>query len=223
MTHGTLFSTDTVTEAARLQWRVWVADLLDLVSAGLWGWGALRALEHDRTHTALAVAVGLAWLLLSGVGGLTGRTLGRQLLGIQLVRGGQPPGLGRGLARAFTAPLELPMQPVLQRRPLDEAQGVHAETLRPGVVAWLKALVPQLPWVALLAAAAWFIVMPTKQELLKYLGRTLTGWHCCHGTRDVTWECKTSLSRAVRDARRGDPEVSQVVAACPVASERLPK
>jgi hypothetical protein len=221
MTDGALFSTDAVPDEARFHGRLWVADLLDLTSAGLMGWGALRALEQERTAATLGLAVALVWLVLSAVGGWTGRTLGRQVMGVRLVRGERAPGLGRGLLRAFTAPVELPLQAVLQRRPLDAALGVRAERLPRGVGAWVKGLGPQLPWVALLAGAAWFLVTPTKQEMLTYLDRTLTGWRCCHGTREETWQCRTSLARVVRNARSGDEDARKVVSDCPVAAERL--
>ncbi|WP_171818780.1 hypothetical protein [Pyxidicoccus fallax] len=221
MSDGSLFSTDVVSTESRYQWRLWLADLLDVVTAALVGWALLRALEQERTPGRMAVAMALAWLAASAVGGLTGRTWWRQVAGVRLVRGARAPGLPLGLARAVTAPLELLLNVVLLRRPLDEKLGVHAERVPPGAGPWLKGAAVQLPWLAVLAGAVWLLVTPTKAETHKYLGRTLTGWHCCHGTRDMTWECRTSLDRAVRAARGGDPELKAVVADCPVAAKRL--
>ena len=99
---------------------------------------------------------------------------------------------------------------------------MHAVVIPGGAGGWFRALPPQLVGVALLAGAAWSIVTPTRQEMLQYLDRTLTGWHCCHGTRDVTWQCRTSMSRAVRNAKAGDAEVAGFLRAeCPVAAARL--
>jgi hypothetical protein len=221
MSDGALFSTDVVGTESRYQWRLWLADLLDVATAALVGWAALRALEQERTPGRLVLAMALAWLAASAVGGLTGRTLWRQVTGVWLVRGERAPGLPLGLARAFTAPLELLLNVVLLQRPLDRKLGVHAERVPPGAGAWLKGVARQLPWLAVLAGAAWLLVMPTKAETLKYLGKTLTGWHCCHGTRELTWECRTSLNRAVREARGGDPETRTLMADCPVAAKRV--
>ncbi|QSQ12218.1 hypothetical protein [Myxococcus landrumensis] len=223
MSNGSLFSTDTVTTEARYQWHLWVADVLDMATAALAGWASLRALEQERTQVTMVIAMGVAWLVVSAVGGIWGRTLWRQLAGVRLVHGARPPGVARTLARAFTTPVDLLIAPVLQRRPFDTMLGLYAEPVTEGVRARMKALVPQLPWLALLVGAVWLIVTPTRAEMVKYLGRTLTGWHCCHGTRDVTWECKTSLSRAVREARSGRADVQAIVADCPVAAERLAK
>ncbi|WP_240359261.1 hypothetical protein [Pyxidicoccus trucidator] len=221
MSDGVLFSTDSVTPESRYQWNLWLADLLDLTTAALVGWAALRALEVERTPGLLLLAMALAWLVASVVGALTGRTLWRQVAGVRLVRGEQAPGLPVGLARAFTAPLELLMTAVLHRRPLDHKLGVHAEPVKPGAGPRLKGVAAQLPWLAVLAGALWLLVTPTKVETLDYLGKTLTGWHCCHGTRDMTWGCQRSLDRAVRSARGGDPAVRTLVADCPVAAKRL--
>ncbi|WP_338873099.1 hypothetical protein [Myxococcus stipitatus] len=223
MSDGALFSTDTVTTEARYQWHLWVADVLDMATAALVGWAALRALEQERTPVAMVIAMVVAWILVSAVGGVWGRTLWRQLAGVRLVRAARPPGIPRGVARAFTAPVDLLIAPVLQRRPFDTMLGLYAEPVTAGLSARLKGLAPQLAWLVLLVGSVWLIVTPTRAEMLKYLGRTLTGWHCCHGTRDVTWECKTSLNRAVREARSGREDVKTVVADCPVAAERLAK
>ncbi|RKH63476.1 RDD family protein [Corallococcus llansteffanensis] len=223
MSDGTLFSMETIPTEARYQGRLWVADLLDLTGAALVGWGAVRAAEQVTTAGALVLAGAVAWFALSAVGGLTGRTPGRHFLGLLLERGeGRAPGLGTGLLRGLTAPVELLLQVVLQHRPLDAQLGVHARPLPGGARGWVRGLLPQLVGVALLAGAVWSIVTPTRQEMLQYLDSTLTGWHCCHGTREVTWQCRTSLSRAVRNAKGGDAEVEKLLRAeCPVAAARL--
>ncbi len=221
MSEGALFSTDSVTHESRYQWHLWLADLLDLATAALVGWAALRGLELERTVGTMALAMALAWLVASAVGGLTGRTLWRQVAGVRLVRGARAPGLRLGVARAFTAPLEVLFTAVLHRRPLDAKLGVHGEPVTPGVGARLKGVAVQLPWLAVLAGAVWLLVTPTQAEALKYLGKTLTGWHCCHGTRDMTWECRGSLDKAVRGARGGHPELKALMAECPVAAKRL--
>jgi hypothetical protein len=221
MSNGTLFAVDSVTPESRYQWHLWLADLLDLVTAALAGWAALRLLEVDRTPGNMALAMALAWLVASAVGGLTGRTLWRQVTGVRLVRGEGAPGLPRGLARAVTALVELLLTVVLFRRPLDHKLGLHAERVTPGVGPRLKGVAVQLPWLAVLVGAVWLLVTPTKGETLKYLGKTLTGWHCCHGTRDATWECRGSLNRLVREARGGDAEAKTLVADCPMAMDRL--
>ncbi|RKG64273.1 hypothetical protein D7W79_39285 [Corallococcus exercitus] len=223
MSDGMLFSMDTPPTEARFQNRLWVADLLDLTGAALVGWGAVRAAEWVSTAGLLGFAMGAAWLLLSCVGGLTGLTPGRHALGLKLERAeGKAPGLGTGLLRALTAPVELVLQVVLQRRPLDEQLRVHASVIPGGFRGWARSLaLPVVGWL-LLAGAVWSIVTPTRQEMLQYLDRTLTGWHCCHGTREVTWQCRTSLSRAVRNASGGDTEVAEFVRnECPVAAARL--
>ncbi|MCP3143066.1 hypothetical protein [Pyxidicoccus xibeiensis] len=223
MSEGSLFSTDTVAHEARYQWRLWVADLLDLVTAALVGWAALRALEQERTPGRMVLAMVLAWLVTCAVGGLTGRTFWRQVAAVRLVRGEHAPGLVRGLARAFTVPVDMLLTVVVQHRSLDTKLGLYAERVPRGVGAWLKGLAPQLPWLAVLAGAVWLLVTPTRAEALKYLGRTLTGWHCCHGSRDMTWECSSSLDRAVRGARGGDAALQALMPECPVAAQRVGK
>ncbi|AEI63976.1 hypothetical protein [Corallococcus macrosporus] len=221
MSDGSLFATDQVTTQARYQWHLWVADVLDLGTSVLVGWAALRALEQERTPLAMLLAMALAWLTASAVGGVTGRTFWRQVAGVTLVRGERAAGLLPGLARAFTTPLDLLLNVVLLRRPLDTLLGLHAAPVPAGVGARLKGVALQSPWLGVLAGAVWLLVTPTRAEMLQYLGRTLTGWHCCHGTREVTWQCRTSLDRAVRDARGGDAQVKTLVADCPVAEARL--
>jgi uncharacterized RDD family membrane protein YckC len=223
MSDGMLFSMDTPPTEARYQGRLWVADLLDVTGAALAGWGGVRAAEVVSTVATVGFAGVAAWLVLCCVSGLTGLSPGRQALGLRLSRnGGTPPGLGTGLLRALTAPLELVLQLVLQERPLDERLGVHASAIPGGVRGWVRTLPLPLVGALLLAGAVWSIVTPTRQEMLQYLDRTLTGWHCCHGTREVTWECRTSLSRAVRNADGGDRQVSEFLRAeCPVGAARL--
>ncbi len=223
MSDGSLFSTDQVPTESRYQWRLWGADVLDLGTSVLVGWAALRALEQERTPGAMALAMALAWLVTSAVGGVTGHTFWRQVAGVKLVHTERAPGLLRGLARGFTTPLDLLLNVVLLRRPLDLLLGLHAVPVPSGVGPRLKGVALQLPWLAVLAGAVWLLVTPTRAEMLRYLGRTLTGWHCCHGTREVTWQCRTSLDRAVRNARSGDPDVQKLVADCPVAGARLGK
>ncbi|CAM3264475.1 hypothetical protein G4177_00310 [Corallococcus sp. ZKHCc1 1396] len=223
MSDGALFSMETIPTEARYQGRLWVADLLDLTGCALVGWGALRAAEQVPTAGTLALAGAVAWFALSAVGGLTRRTPGRHFLGLTLERGeGRAPGLGRGLLRGLTAPLELLLQVVLQRRPLDARLGVHAAAIQGGVRGWLRGVEVPLIGVVLFAAAVWSIVTPTRDEMIKYLDHTLTGWHCCHGTRDVTWECRTSLARAVREAKGGDTGLATFLRLdCPVGAARL--
>ncbi|GHG78301.1 hypothetical protein [Comamonas sp. JC664] len=221
MSDGALFSTDQVATESRYQWHLWVADVLDLGTSVLVGWAALRALELDRTPASMLLAIVLAWLLTSAVGGVTGRTFWRQVAGVKLVRAGRRPGLLRGLARGVTTPLDLLLNGVLLRRPLDALLGLHAEPVDAGAGPRLQGVALQLPWLVVLAGAVWLLVTPTRAEMLQYLGRTLTGWHCCHGTREVTWQCRTSLDRAVRNARGGNAEAQKLVADCPVAGARL--
>jgi hypothetical protein len=221
MSNGTLFSMDSVTPESRYQWHLWVADLLDVATAALVGWAALRFLEVERTPGTLLLAMALAWLVASAVGGLTGRTLWRQVAGVRLVRGEVAPGLALGLARAGTALVELVLTVVLFRRPLDAKLGLHAEPVTPGAGPRVKGVAVQLPWLAVLAGAVWLLVTPTKAETLKYLGKTLTGWHCCHGTREPTWECRRSLDRAVRGARGEDAELKALAADCPIVLDRV--
>ncbi|NNB96798.1 hypothetical protein HJC10_09355 [Corallococcus exiguus] len=223
MSDGTLFSMDTPPTEARFQNRLWVADALDLTGAALVGWGAVRAAEWVSTPALLGFAMGVAWVVLSCMGGLTGLTPGRHALGLKLERAeGRAPGLGAGLLRALTAPVELVLQVVLQHRPLDAQLGVHAAAIPGGIRGWARSLPLPLVELVLLAGALWSIVTPTRQEMLQYLDRTLTGWHCCHGTREATWQCRASLSRAVRNANGGDTEVSEFLRnECPVAATRI--
>lgn len=92
MSDGSLFVTDQVTTQAKYQWHLWVADVLDLGTSVLVGWAALRALEQERTPLTMPLAMALAWLTASAVGGVTGRTFWRQVAGVKLVRGERPAG-----------------------------------------------------------------------------------------------------------------------------------
>ncbi len=207
-------------------WRLWFADLLELVTAVLLGWGGVRALEawEVRLGTVL-VGVLVAWVLLSLVGGVTGRTFWRHVTGVRLVRAGETaPGLGRALGRAFTGPLDTLMAVVLQYRPFDRMLKLHAVRTEPGIGAWVRGLGRQLPWLVAMGLGVYFIITPTKQEALLFLGKKLQGWHCCHGTRRAEktgWQCKRMVARLVRDARREDPEARTLAADCPEAAEQL--
>jgi hypothetical protein len=207
-------------------WRLWFADVLELATAVLLGWGAVRGLEVWVGPGAIALgAVGM-WVLLSLVGGVTGRTLWRHVTGVRLVRGNEEasPGVGRALGRAFSVPVDTLAMVVLQYRPLDRLLGLRAVRTASGVGAWARGLGWQLPWLGAMALAAWFILTPTRQEALQFLGKKLQGWHCCHGTRKAEkwqWQCRLMVARLVRDARREDPEAMQLAADCPEAAERL--
>jgi len=112
--------------------------------------------------------------------------------------------------------------PVLQYRPFDRLQGLRAEREPAGAGVWMRGFARQLPWLVALALGVYFIVTPTRQETLVFLGKKLPGWHCCNGTRKAPkWQCQTSLIRLVREARGGDADAVQVANDCPVAAERL--
>jgi hypothetical protein len=144
-------------------------------------------------------------------------------MGVRLVTdGGAAPGLPRAAVRTLTVPVDLLITPVLQYRPLDGLLKLSADSASSGFGAWAAGLGWQLPWLAVMVAALYFIVTPTREETLTFLGHKLTGWQCCHGSpRAPKWQCETSLTRLVREARRGDAESVQVAADCPVAAERL--
>ncbi len=216
-----LFAMEFEPPDTRYVWRLWFADVLDMGTAGVLGWGALRAMDVGRTPASLLESGGGVWLVLSMLGGLSGWTLWRGLFGLRLEDGGEAPGPGRGLARAFTVPLDLIMSAVLQRRPLDRLLKVMPASVPVASRRWVRGLGWQLPWLALLGVAAWFFVMPTRTESLAYLKR-LDGWRCCNGrTTPSAFQCDTSVSRALRAARGGDAQAQEVVAGCPRAAAEL--
>lgn len=218
-----LFSSEFEPADTRYLWRMWFADVLDLATSALLGWGALRVLDVDRTPRALVVAGVVAWLLLSLAGGLSGWTLWRGVLGLRLVgaKDAGAPGAGRGLARAILVPLDLPIAPVLQRRYFDRLLKVEPEAVPLLSRKWQRGLGWQGAWLVLVLAAVWFVVMPTKREALTYLKR-LDGWRCCHGRAIPSeFQCSTSVSRAVSAAKGGDELARTVVAQCPRAQEKM--
>lgn len=224
MSEGALFGSQFSSAHSRFRFRLWAADLVDLGIAAPLGWGAARALDWEQSPMRVLATFFGAWVLISLVGGVRGWTLGRRLLDVQLVNAeGRPPGLPRAFARAFTVLPDLFMTPLLPSRPLDRLLRVHGERPEAGRKAWLAGLALQLPWVAALAAAAWFIATPTRHEAFTFIDRKLTGWKCCHGYRKHvgTWTCRHSISRLVREAGRQDPEALTLLAECPEAAERM--
>jgi hypothetical protein len=224
MSEGALFGSQFTPAHSRFRFRLWAADLVDLGIAAPLGWGAARALDWEQSLGRLLATLLGTWVLLSLVGGVRGWTLGRRLLDVRLVDAeGRPPGLPRAFARAFTVLPDLFMTPLLPSRPLDRLLQVHGERPDTGLKARLAGLGLQLPWVAALAAAAWFIATPTRHEAFTFLGRKLTGYKCCHGYRKHvgTWTCRHSLSQLVSEASRQDPEALALVEECPEAAARL--
>ncbi|XXF77856.1 hypothetical protein P2318_33120 [Myxococcaceae bacterium GXIMD 01537] len=205
------------------RWRLWFADVLELLTAALLGWGAVRGLEVEGGAGTRLVAMAVAWALTSLAGGLTGRTFWRQVLGVRLATASEAaPGIPRAMGRILTVPVDVLVAPVLQYRPFDKLLGLHAVRTEPGFAAWARGFAWQAPWLLLMGLAVYFLVTPTRKETLVFLGTKLPGWHCCNGTkRAPRWQCPLSLSRLVRDARRGDAESLKVAADCPVAAERL--
>ncbi len=214
-----LFSSEVEPADARYLWRLWLADVLDLATAALVGWGALRALDVDRTPRSLVVAAVVTWVLMSLVGGLSGWTLWRGVVGLRLVDdSGTTPGPVLGLARAFLVPVDLGLGPILQRRHCDRLLKVQPEAVPPLSRKWQRGLGWQGAWLALALASVWFVVMPTKREALGYL-KKLDGWKCCHTkTPPSAFKCSTSVSRALSAANGGDPDAQKLVADCPRAS-----
>jgi hypothetical protein len=224
MSEGALFASQLGPVHTQFRFRLWAADLVDLGTAALLGWGAARALDLEQVLVHVLAVMACAWVLISLVGGARGWTLGRRLLDVRLVtQEGLPPGLPRSFVRAFTTLPDMLMAPLLPSRPLDRLLRLHGERPASGRKARLLGLAFQLPWVAALAAAAWFIAVPTRHEALLFLDRKLTGWKCCHGYRQHmnTWMCRHSLSRLVREARNQDPEALTLMKECPEAAERL--
>lgn len=216
-----LFSSDLERSDTQYLWRLELADLLDVGISVLLGWGLLRALDVDRTVGTLILASLLLWAGLSTVSGLSGWTLGRGLVGLRLVSDGAPPGAGRGLARAVLALLQLPLAPILQRRPLDMVLKVHPVAVRPLSEPWRRGLGWQGLWLVLALGAVWFMVMPTPREALGYLHK-LDGWRCCHSTTTpVSFQCSNSLSRVAGRAEGGNAQAQAFVAECPQALARM--
>jgi len=216
-----LFSSEFEPPDTRYLWRLWFADLLDLATSALLGWGALRAMDVDRTPGALGVAGVVTWLLLSLAGGLSGWTLWRGVMGLRLVTDASAPGLGRGLLRAFLVPVDLAISPFLQRRYGDRLQKVQPEAVPPFSKKWQRGLGWQGFWLVMVFASVWFVVMPTRREALGYL-KKLDGWRCCNAkTPPSPFKCSTSVSRAVSEAEDGDAQAQAVVKDCPRASAEM--
>jgi RDD family protein len=224
MSEGALFGSQFSPVHAEFRYRLWAADMVDLGVAALLGWGAARALDWEQSLPRVLGCMGCAWLIISLVGGVRGWTFGRRLLDVRLVDiQSQPPGVPRAFLRAFAALPDALMAPLLPSRPLDRLLRLHGERPTSGRKAWLMGLGLQLPWVAALAAAGWFIAAPTRHEAFLYLDKKLTGWKCCHGYRQHmgSWMCQRSLSRLEREARRQDAEALTLVAECPEVAEHL--
>lgn len=222
MSEGALFGSQFSPAHTRFRFRLWGADLVDLGTAALLGWGATRALDWEQSVFRMLAAMFCAWALISVMGGVRGWTLGRRLFDVRLVtHENHSPGPARSLTRAFAALPDVLMAPLLPSRPLDRLLRLHGERTAPGRKAWLLGLGSQLPWLVALLAAAWFIATPTRHEAFLFLGSKLTGWKCCHGYRQHvgTWMCQRSLSRLSREVRHEDPEALALLTECPEASE----
>ncbi|KFA87874.1 hypothetical protein [Archangium violaceum] len=216
-----LFSSEFEPADTRYLWRLWFADLLDLATSALLGWGALRALDVDRTPRALVVAAVVTWLAMSLAGGLSGWTLWRGVLGLRLVADGSPPGPVRGLVRAVLAPVDLVISPFVQRRYGDRLQKVQPEAVPVFTKKWQRGLGWQGFWLVMVFASVWFIVLPTKREALGYL-KKLDGWRCCNAkTPPSPFKCTTSVSRALSEAEDGDAQAQAIVKDCPRATAGL--
>ncbi len=224
MSEGALFGSQFSPAHSQFRMRLWGADLVDLAMAALLGWGAARALDWERSPGRVLASMLCAWVLISVVGGVRGWTLGRRLFDVRLVdASGHPPGLPRALARAFAALPDVPIAPLLPSRPLDRLLKLHGERPPTERKARLIGLGAQLPWVAALALAAWFIAVPTRHESFVFLSGKLTGWKCCHGYKQHvgTWMCRHSLARLAREVQRQNPEALALQPECPEVTERL--
>jgi hypothetical protein len=224
MSEGALFGSQFSPTHARFRFRLWAADLVDLGTSALLGWGAARALDWETSLVRVLATMLCAWVLVSTVGGVRGWTLGRRLFDVRLVNAaGHPPGVPRTLARAFAMFPDVVMAPLLPSRPFDRVLGLHGERPAEEGKSRLRGLGPQLPWVAALAVAAWFIATPTRHESFVFLSGKLTGWKCCHGYKQHvgTWMCRNSLTRLAREVRSQDPEALALQTECPEVSERL--
>ncbi|WP_224369128.1 RDD family protein [Hyalangium versicolor] len=224
MSEGALFGSQFSPVHTEYRLRLWGADLVDLATAILLGWGAARALDWEQSLLRVLVSMFCAWAIISVVGGVRGWTLGRRLLDVRLVNAqSQPPGFPSAFARAFVALPDVLVTPLLPSRPLDRLLRLHGE--RPSTVrkAWMRGLVPQLPWVAALVLAGWFIATPTRHEAFQFLGRKLTGWKCCHGYKQHvgSWTCQRSLSRLAREVQNQDAEALTFQPECPEVAEHL--
>lgn len=216
-----LFSSEFEPADTRYLWRLWFADVLDLATSALVGWGALRALDVDRTPGTLVVAGGVTWLLMSLAGGLSGWTLWRGVMGLRLVADASAPGPVRGLVRGVLIPVDLAISPFLQRRYCDRLQKLQPEAVPPFSKKWQRGLGWQGFWLVMVFASVWFMVMPTRREALGYL-KKLDGWRCCHGRATPSpFKCTTSLSRAVSEAEDGDAQAQAIVKDCPKASAEM--
>jgi hypothetical protein len=216
-----LFSSEFEPADTRYLWRLWLADLLDLATSALLGWGALRAVDLERTPRSLVVAGVVVWLLLSMTGGWSGWTPWRAVVRLRLVKDGGAPGPGLGLGRAFLVPLDLIVSPAVQRRYGDRFLKVQPETASLLSKRWRVGLGVQAFWLVMVFASVWFVVMPTKREALTYL-RKLDGWRCCHAkTPPEPYTCSTSVSRAVDAAEDGDAQAQALVADCPRAAAEM--
>lgn len=215
-----LFSSEVEPPEVRDVGRLWLADVLDLALCALLGWGALRAGDVERSPGAL-IAAGLGfWLVTSVLGGVSGWTWGRGVVGLRLVTEQGVPGPARGGARALSALVDLLVSPALQRRPFDRMLGVRGEPVALRDRARRASFVWLALWTVLGLVAVNFLRVPTHTEALKFL-KTLDGWRCCHGRTSASApKCEPSLERALRDARGGDAQAQAVVEQCPEAAAR---
>ncbi|MFL5345102.1 MAG: RDD family protein [Hyalangium sp.] len=224
MSEGALFGSHFTPVHSQYRYRLWGADLVDLGTAALLGWGAARALNWEQPLGRVLACMLCAWVLISVVGGVQGWTLGRRLFDVRLVNAtGHPPGLPSALARAFASLPDVLMAPLLPARPLDRLLRLHGERPPSKRKARMLGLGAQLPWVAALAVAAWFIASPTRHESFVFLGGKLTGWKCCHGYKQHvgTWMCRRSLTQLASAVRSQDPQALELQNECPEVTERL--
>lgn len=224
MSEGALFGSQFSPTHTRYRLRLWGADLVDLATAALLGWGAARAMDWEQSLSRVLATMLCAWVLISVVGGIRGWTLGRRLFDVRLVNAeSQPPGLLSALARAFAALPDVLVTPLIPTRPLDRVLGLHGERVSRERKAWALGVSTQLPWVAALALAGWFIAAPTRNEALGFLGRKLTGWKCCHGYKQHvgSFMCQRSLSRLAGELQRQDPEALELQPDCPEVTAHL--
>ncbi len=216
-----LFSSEFEPADTRYLWRLWFADLLDLATSALLGWGVLRALDVDRTPRSLVVAGVVTWLVMSLAGGLSGWTLWRGVMGLRLVTDGSAPGPVRGLVRAVLVPVDLVISPFVQRRYGDRLQKVQPEAVPAFTKKWQRGLGWQGFWLVMVFASVWFMVMPTRREALGYL-KKLDGWRCCNAkTPPSAFKCSTSVSRALSEAEDGDAQAQAIVKDCPRAAAEM--